>query len=191
MKKVKTSTRQRIIETASDLFYHKGYNLTGINEIIREAGIAKATLYSHFKSKEAICLAYLQYKNQTFLKDIKAFIQKEEVGKAKILGLFEFLNSFFQDTAFNGCWCLNTISELPKEDVVIRQEIQHQKRGLLSYIQSLIAANLAMQDKEEQITLSRQIYLLYESAISESYLHQDNWPIETAKKSCEKILQDK
>ena len=45
--------RNRIIETASDLFYRNGYNSTGINQIIAEAGIAKATLYNHFKSEVA------------------------------------------------------------------------------------------------------------------------------------------
>lgn len=53
-------TRDHIINTASELFYNQGYNLTGINEIIEKAEIAKATLYSHFKSKEELIQAYLE-----------------------------------------------------------------------------------------------------------------------------------
>ena len=88
--------RQTIIETASRLFYQKGYNLTGINEIIAEAGIAKATLYSHFKSKDDICLAYLEYKNSTFLRDVGAYMEKSKEGKAQMLALFDFLKKFFK-----------------------------------------------------------------------------------------------
>ena len=54
-----SEVKNRIIETASSLFYKNGYNATGINEIISETGIAKATLYNHFKSKEDICLAQI------------------------------------------------------------------------------------------------------------------------------------
>ena len=54
----KSDIRENIVKTASELFYRNGYNSTGINEIIRESGIAKATLYNHFKSKEDLCLSY-------------------------------------------------------------------------------------------------------------------------------------
>lgn len=58
------------IETASFLFYKNGYSMTGINEVIPEADIAKGSLYSHFKSKENICFSYLQFKNEALLNEI-------------------------------------------------------------------------------------------------------------------------
>ncbi|MCG8387762.1 MAG: TetR/AcrR family transcriptional regulator, partial [Cytophagales bacterium] len=84
-----TGIRQRIIETASLLFYRNGYNSTGINEIISESGIAKATLYSHFKSKEDICLSYLQFKNTIFLEDIKVFCTSKPKGKPQLIAIFD------------------------------------------------------------------------------------------------------
>ncbi len=183
--------RQNIVETATDLFYQKGYNLTGINEIIKEAGIAKATLYHHFKSKEDICLAYLVYKNNTFTSDIRAFVEKAPTGEAKILALFDFLQSFFQDKAFNGCWCLNTISELPKGSERITTEIQKQKQQLIQFIASLTKHFLASDDKIAYETLARKVYLLYESALAESHLHQASWPIDDAKALCKILLDNK
>ena len=74
-----SEVKNRIIETASLLFYKNGYNSTGINEIISEAGIAKATLYNHFKSKEELCLAYLRFKDKTFKEEIEAMqIQRKK-----------------------------------------------------------------------------------------------------------------
>lgn len=182
--------RQNIVETATKLFYQNGYNLTGINEIIKEAGIAKATLYHHFKSKEDICLAYLVYKNNTFTTDIRAFVEKETAGEAQVLALFDFLQSFFQGKDFNGCWCLNTIAELPKGSERIKEEIQKQKHQLIQFITSLAKGFLSTDDTTAYEALARRIYLLYESALSESHLHQAPWPIDDARELCKILLSN-
>lgn len=181
--------KQRIIETASHLFYQRGYNLTGINEIIKEANIAKATLYNHFKSKEDICLAYLKFKDSTLQQELRMAIEKAPQGKKRLLTFFDFLKAFFEDKDFNGCWCLNTISELPKENQKIRTTIQQQKQGLLQLIQRITTENLPHKSAKDQQAIAKQIYLLYESALSESYLHQDAWPIESARKLCAAIIE--
>lgn len=180
--------RQTIIETASDLFYQNGYNLTGINEIIREAGIAKATLYNHFKSKDDICLAYLQHKNSQFLLDVKAFVSKYPQGEEQILAIFDFLTAFFKDKAFNGCWCINTVSEVPREKETIKAEIIHQKNQFIALIQSLVGENFPDLSAAEVQFMARQVYLLYEGAVAESHLHQNIWPIESAKDMCKHMI---
>ena len=180
--------KNKIIETASFLFYKNGYNSTGINQIIAEAGIAKATLYNHFKSKEDICVAYLQYKNMNFLKDFESFISSKPQGRAQILAIFDFLELFYQDKDFNGCWCIKTVSEIPKDNEMIRNEIQSQKNDFITLISKLISNNLGEIKSEQVNSLARQIYLLYESAVGESHLHQENWPIHESKNLCEKII---
>lgn len=180
--------RQTIIETASDLFYRKGYNLTGINEIIKEAGIAKATLYNHFQSKDDICIAYLQHMNTAFLVDIEAFALKAPGGKKQLMALFDFLIEFFHSKSFNGCWCINTVSEIPIENQHIRKEIKHQKEKFLELIQWLMKTNFPDKTEEDNQKLAMQVYLLYEAAVSESYLHQDVWPIDSAKNLCKQML---
>jgi len=180
--------RQRIIETASSLFYKNGYNATGINEIISESGIAKATLYNHFRSKEDICIAYLRFKNSTFLRDIEVFADSKSQGVDQILALFEFLQLFFQDNDFNGCWCIKTVAEIPMENQRVREEIQIQKNDFIQLIEELITNNLDKITQQETFSLARKIYLLYESAIGESHLHKSDWPIKEAKSLCAFIL---
>jgi len=185
---VKRNVRQHIIATASTLFYRNGYNSTGINEIISESGIAKATLYNHFKSKEDICLAYLQHKHNKFSHDIKAFCTSKEEGEKQVLAVFDFLSLFFKEKDFNGCWCIKTVSEIPKDNERIRNEIQNQKHQLIAFIAELIRENLGILSEAESENLAKQIYLLYESAVAESHLHQEDWPIAQAKSICEKII---
>ena len=181
--------RQTIVETASNLFYKNGYNLTGINEIIREAGIAKATLYSHFRSKDDICVAYLRHKNDTFLEEIKAYVLKSPKGKTQLLALFNFLKNFFKDKDFNGCWCIRTIAEIPREKENIRAEIQSQKNQFLQLINQLMLNNFPKNSTKENESLAKRIYLLYEGAVAESHLHQKKWPIDSAKEICELVLK--
>ncbi|QDO94616.1 TetR/AcrR family transcriptional regulator [Formosa sediminum] len=183
-----SEVRNRIIETASSLFYKNGYNSTGINEIISQAGIAKATLYSHFKSKDDICLAYLRFKDAKFIADIEMFTTSKPKGKTQILAIFDFLELFFQTNDFNGCWCIKTVSEIPKDNEIIRSEIQKQKNNFIQLITKLVTENLDKNKIEDVTSLSRKIYLLYESAVSESHLHQKKWPIQETKNLCSLLI---
>ncbi|EDP70316.1 transcriptional regulator, TetR family protein [Flavobacteriales bacterium ALC-1] len=180
--------KEHIIKTASDLFYTNGYNSTGINEIIKEAGIAKATLYNHFKSKEDLCIAYLKYKNSNFFKDLKKFIASKEAGKNQILALFDYLDIFFNQKKFNGCWCINTISEITKHNDKIRLEILSQKDNLINYMSVLVIENLDGYSKNESFDIARKIYVLYEGAIAESNMQSNVWPINSAKSICNTII---
>ncbi len=180
--------KQHIIETATRLFYQNGYNLTGINEIIKEAKIAKATLYNHFKSKDEICQAYLIHKNSLFLMDIDEYTNRVPEGIEQCLSIFDFLFFFFQESEFNGCWCVNTISEIPRDNVLIRDEIQKQKQLFITFVRKLIDRAFTTNNDQQNELLAKQIYLLYEGAVSESNLHQEDWPIDSARELAKKLL---
>ena len=184
---MKTSgVRERIIETASRLFYENGYNLTGINEIIKEAGIAKASLYAHFRSKEALCIAYLQRKDERFRHALRAYLLEKNSGPDRVLGLYDFLLTFYETPDFSGCWCLNTISEVPKDKTSIVEEIIAQKKAFQRMIVKLLEENVPGKDAD---SLGRQLYLLYEGAISEAYLLGDDWPIREARSTAAVLIQ--
>ena len=177
----KKGVKDRIIETASELFYQKGYNLTGINEIIEKAEVAKASMYSHFRSKEEICISYLQLKQGNFEGKLIDYLQKQPEGKHRILAIFDFLEDFFHQDNFRGCWCLNTISELPVENELVKSEVIKQKESFLNIIKKTVEENTSGLDEKSVNTISRRIYLLYEGAITESQVQGEVWPIREAK----------
>jgi len=183
-----TEVRRRIIDTASDLFYRKGYNSTGINEVIREAGVAKATLYAHFRSKDALCLAYLQQRHAAFIEGIEARCKAAPAGKEQLLALFDFLADFFNTKDFCGCWAQRTIAELPVEEGILREEILAEKSHLIRLIHQLLQDNFSGLDTERQTVLARKLYLLYEGAVGESYLQNDSWPITDARELATLLL---
>ena len=186
---MRTDTRQHIIETASRLFYANGYNRTGINEIIKETGIAKATLYHHFASKDDICLSFLTFKHEHFLVDLQKFLDRSSGRKNKVYVLFDFLQMFFKQEDFKGCWCVNTYAEIPREKLMIQQEIRKQKKEVLALIENLVRGELTDASKAEVKKKAKQVYLIYEGAISESHLWQEAWPIKTAQDMCKSILE--
>lgn len=185
----KTNIKEHIINVASKLFYSNGYNATGINEIIAESEIAKATLYHHFKSKEDICLAYLEERHLSFMKDLKTYVVNKNEGRQKLLAIFDFLRELYQKGDFHGCWGIKTLGELPSENEKILTVIQRQKKELLLFLGEIVGdviANISLAETEK---ISGGIYLLYEGAITESHLHRNDWPIHLAKNIAPSIFE--
>ena len=179
------SVRERLIQVASELFYSQGYVNTGINEIIEKAKVAKASLYSHFRTKDDLLIAYLNNREEQFMQTLRMFVDQQADGKEKVLAIFDFLAEFFNTEEYRGCWCVNTLSEIPKDNERVKSVIRMHKKNLRDYILEIIRA---FNSESDMMKLSKQIYLLYEGAVMESYLQNDNWPIVEAKEIAKKII---
>lgn len=177
MKKQKP-VKDRLIETASELFYLNGYNNTGINEVIEKANVAKASLYTHFKTKDALCLAYLNHKEDQFYNKLNIFLKNKQKGKVRVLAIYDFLRELFRESNFKGSWNQNILAEVSKNNTIIKEEIFKNKSKLKKYIEELVVNNLKVKQPEK---LASKLYLLFEGALVESYLQQDSWPIKDAK----------
>ena len=177
--------RDRLIATASRLFYEQGYNATGINQILKESGVAKASMYDHFRSKEEICIAYLQQMDEQFVHNISTFIAQRPQGAGRVMAIFDFLEEFYNAENFRGCWCLNTIAEIPQDDERIKGEIRNQKETLRQMIHEVVGENL---ENDHNTNLGDQLYLIYEGALVESYLHASQWPVDLVKQMAAKLI---
>ena len=112
---------ERIIEVASELFYKQGYRATGINEVIKKSGVAKATFYSHFPTKDDLCMVYLEsmsVKEQHFVDDA---IANSKTTKDRFLSVIQSLEEWAQMTEFRGCAFLNIASEIPDPNSPLRK----------------------------------------------------------------------
>lgn len=182
---------QHIITTAGKLFYVQGYNSTGINEIIAQCGIAKATLYSHFKSKEDLCIAHLEGRHKAFMERLKSHTEGKKPGRNRLLAIFELLQDLYREEDFQGCWGLKTLGELSPDQKKILSVIQKQKKELLDHLTEEVTGNLPNLSKAEIERISGGLYLLYESAITESRLFGNDWPIYTAKGIAPSLFPEK
>ena len=157
-----------LIQTALQLFYSKGVNSVGINEILKQSGIAKKTLYSHFSSKDALVLATLEYRDGIFNQWFKDIIDSEELGENAILAMFYGLDDWFNNkvpelSPFRGCFFINTAAEYSVTDSPIRQYCRSHKQTIRSLIKNKISLFI---DKPEDVSsLTDMIFMLKEGAI--------------------------
>ncbi len=186
-----SNVRQNIIETASELFYKNGYNLTGINEIIKASGIAKATLYNHFKSKEDLLISYLVEKDRQLLTNISAFCDRKPKGNKRLIAVLEFLIPFFNQENFNGCWCVRSIAEVPRANKRVRSIIKSNKEKFRAFLVQLVKENKSSLSSKNQKEIANQLYLLYEGAVTESHIHDADWPIASSIRLLKDILKKK
>lgn len=182
----KLGVKERIIETASRLFYFEGYNQTGINQIIEEAGVAKSTMYQHFRSKEDIAVVYLQRRHLMWVGKLFDFVASKKTPKTKVIASFDYINEWLVEVNFRGCGFQNIITDLPKGQERISDQVQLHKNELQKWILNSLKED-ANYSKESN-TLSKEIMVLIEGAIILSQIQKDSWPIISAKNACKKIL---
>lgn len=181
------SVKERIIETASDLFYNQGYNQTGINQIIDEANVAKASLYSHFKSKEDIAVAYLVARHVMWVDKLNKFTSQDEHANNKIIGCFDYLMEWLTEVDFRGCGWQNIITDLPSGQDKIKSQALYHKNQLRTWIKTELNT-ITQLSEEENDSLGDQIIILIEGAIITAQIQKDDWPIRSAKTACTKLL---
>src|SRR5690242_21926410 len=98
-----SGVKERILDTASRLFYDQGYHVTGINQIIEEADIARASLYNHFASKTELLLAYLDRTHEEWFAELDRYLADFPAPKEKLLALFDFRIQRQRSLGYKGC----------------------------------------------------------------------------------------
>ncbi len=183
----KQGVKDRIIDTASELFYYAGYNQTGINQIIAEAGVAKASMYQHFRSKEDIAVAYLKKRHTNWISNLFDFIAKEKTVRDKIVGCFDYLNEWLTAVEYRGCGFQNIFIDLPKDQQKIKDQVILHKNELRTWIHNLLLEDNRFNAKEAK-ELGDEILVLMDGAIILSQIQHNSWPILSAKNTCKKLL---
>lgn len=173
--------KSRIIDTASRLFYKQGYNSTGINQVIKEAEVAKASLYQYFPSKEDLLIEYLNVTSRVTKQQLELVVSQFENPKDKVLGIFDFLIEMTESTSFNGCNFLNISAELPQENTKVTELIKAQKDSIRNLFTRIL-------DNEQKEELADELYVLFDAALVSSKVYQSSWPVKTARKIAEKLL---
>src|SRR6185437_1217897 len=105
--------RERILESAYDLFSTKGVRAVGIEEVIERAAVAKATLYRHFPSKDELVLAFLRKREVVWTHGwVEAEARKRgATPEEQLLAIFDLFDEWFHRTDFEGCSFINVLLE--------------------------------------------------------------------------------
>lgn len=191
--KSSNEARERILEVAGDLFYRQGYRATGINEVIRKAGVAKATFYAHFPSKDDLCLESLRQRNAAEIEEIKAYVATRVGPGDRYLGVIEAIEAWLRVNDIRGCGFLNMVSEVPDPDSPLRREgVDHYDafRGLvLEVCRDLIASDPDRYGHLQVFSLADHYLLIATGAIALAEIYHDISPVVHAREQVAAMIE--
>lgn len=162
----KSTKRDQLIETALRLFYTQGFHATGVDAIIAEAGVARMTLYKHFKSKDDLILAVLRRRDEDFRTWFQGSIEaRARRPQDRLLIMFDVLEDWFRGKAFpamgfSGCAFINACAEFSDHANPAHRVAAEHKRLLLDYLTRTARQARAA----DPAGLARQLMLLKEGA---------------------------
>jgi AcrR family transcriptional regulator len=156
------TVNERILDTASELFSRRGIRDVGIDEIIARAGVAKATLYRHFASKDDLVVAFLERREQRWT---VGFVEAEAKRRGttpeeQLLAIFDAFDDWFRREDFEACSFINTLLEMRARHPAGQASIHH-----LENIRSLVrhlAEDAGLRDAD---SFARSFQILMEGSI--------------------------
>lgn len=156
-----TSRRDQLLETAADLFYRNGCHTTGIDRVLAEAGVAKMTLYKHFKSKENLVLAAAERLNERLREEFEEVVERKQLPpRERLVLMLDFLDQWCRREDFCGCPLINLAVQYPDPEHPIHQAVARHKRFRIDYVTEL-AREAGARDPGG---LAAQVVLLIEGA---------------------------
>ncbi|MEU9868951.1 MULTISPECIES: TetR/AcrR family transcriptional regulator [Actinomadura] len=129
----------RVFDTATRLFYAEGVHAVGVDRIIAEAGVAKATFYHHFPSKDDLVRAYVteQSLRQRGIADVPASATPREA----LLTAFERMCTFGSEPSYRGCPFINVAAEYPDPAHPVRRAVDEHREWCRGLFRDLLAAD--------------------------------------------------
>jgi len=185
---MKAPARDRILKTASQLFFKRGYKEVGINEIIEKSETAKASFYANFKSKEELGEAWLKAVHERSVIEHSTLLTDLSNPLKVLQGYFKALEKHLKEESFRGCPYTNTAAVLTYEETTLHALVHEHKTYIRQFFRKL--ANHALADSKKARTLGDQIFLLYSGAATESQNLQSLWPVELALKASKNLWRE-
>jgi AcrR family transcriptional regulator len=160
------SSRERLIRAAYELFYRHGFHAVGLDQIIKDAGVTKSTLYNHFDSKEALIVAVLEWRQSLWPNRLHEALRKRAGTRprAQLMALFDVLDEVWDTDGHRGCLFIRAAAEFPSPHDPVHVVAQNFVRAFEAAINELAAYAGARHPK----ILSRKLAVLVAGAHAHS-----------------------
>lgn len=180
------TAREKILQTAADLFYASGVRAVGVDTVVEKCGVAKMTLYKHFPSKSALVNAVVSKQAEEFLARVRSGLasRPDENGEQRLLTVFDVLQEWFATETFRGCPFINVCMELGEGEESAATACRAAKRRLRELLVELAAASRS----KNPVELADQAYLLVEGAIVAAAMWKTAEPAAKAKKALATLM---
>ena len=178
----KPSARERLLAAANELFYTEGVHTVGIDRVIEQAGVAKASLYNTFGSKDELVHAYLEGRHAAMVARITKAVARYDNPRDRLLGVFDAQGELFAEPGFRGCAFASASAESPSDLVAQAADAY---RGFVRGLLTDLARDAGVPDPER---LGRQLHLLYDGASQSARMDHDPSAATAARAAAETLL---
>ncbi|UXY32343.1 TetR/AcrR family transcriptional regulator [Streptomyces sp. HUAS TT20] len=178
-----THARERLLDAAEELFYAEGIRAVGVERILAESGVGRASFYRHFAGKDDLVVAVLQRRDQAW----RAWLaERVDARSGKPLDVFDALAERFARADFRGCAFINTMAETADTDSSAYRVAAAHKERVTAYVADLLAKS----GHEDAEALARRLVLLMDGAIVTALRERTTAPAVDARAVAAAILCD-
>lgn len=180
----KLTARDRLLAAADELFYAEGVHTVGIDRVIERAGVAKASLYNTFGSKDELVRAYLKGRQQRIAARLTAAIDQHRDPRKRLLAVFDYQAATMASPGFNGCAFAGASAESAPDSAAC--EVTREYRNWIRDLFTTLAKDAGARDPK---TLGRQLHMLYVGCAQPGRLDDDRRAAATAKSAALTLLE--
>jgi AcrR family transcriptional regulator len=160
-----SEARLRLLTTATRIFYAEGIHSVGVDRIIAEAKVTRATFYRHFPGKEDLVVAYLQAADQAIRSQLEAAIAGASAADG-LRAIAASISRDIQSPGFRGCAFLNAVAEYPDPGHPVHQAVLAHRRWFTETITSLMASI----EKHKAVVAAQHFVMLRDGAMASGCL---------------------
>ncbi|GLZ39356.1 TetR/AcrR family transcriptional regulator [Actinokineospora sp. NBRC 105648] len=170
----------RLLDTAERLFYERGIQTVGMDEVRTASGVSLKRLYQCFPAKEALVVAYLRRRDTRWLSSLANFVAHHDPTD-QIPAVFDWLHAWFSEPGFRGCAFINSAGELGATSPEVLAAVRDHKAAVREYLATLA-------DQTNVPDLADHLNLLVEGAITTAAITGDPTTAHQARQAIELLL---
>ncbi|WBQ03066.1 TetR/AcrR family transcriptional regulator [Kribbella sp. CA-293567] len=178
------TAQQQVLDAADALFYERGVQAVGMDAIRTASGVSLKRLYQLFPSKDHLIEAYLDKRDRLWKEMLADHVEAATEPRERILAVFDFLDTWFQEKSFRGCAFINSFGELGTVSPQVAELARKHKAGFRVALRDLSAAAGAPDPQR----LADYLILLSEGAITTSVFSESAAPATRAREAAQLLM---
>jgi AcrR family transcriptional regulator len=175
--------RTLLLEAAERLFYAKGIQAVGMDEVRSASGLSLKRVYAYYPSKERLVEAFLERRDVRWRGSLAAYVEAVDDPVERILAVFSWMERWFGEPDFRGCAWINAYGELGATSPVVARLARAHKRAFRDYLGGLVAA------AGLPAALTEQLVLLAEGAMTVAGINGGSAPARQAGAAAAVLLE--
>jgi AcrR family transcriptional regulator len=177
------TARTKLLDAAEDLFYRRGVQAVGMDDIRSASGVSLKRLYQLYPAKESLVQAFLQRRDIAWRGRVAAYVDEHAfTPRDRVLAVFDWLHVWFSEPGYRGCAWINTFGELGGTSTAVANEARAHKAAFRAYLLELAAAAGGPD------SLGDQLLLLAEGAITTAAISGKPEPARQARAAAERLM---